>query len=163
MNIFFLDLDPVKSARYHCDKHVIKMITEYSQIISTAIREHYHKSTLWRTEDLEPLYKSTHKNHPMVKWAMERWVNVLYLAHLNRELIKEYHFRYGDNPNFRKSKKLLKIIIPGVNLQIYPKTIPQCMPDEFKRPDLVEAYRTYYKEGKTHLHKWAKRGKPQWL
>jgi hypothetical protein len=28
MNIFFLDLDPTKSAEYHVDKHVVKMILE---------------------------------------------------------------------------------------------------------------------------------------
>ena len=32
MNIFVLDLDPRRCARYHCDFHVGKMITETAQI-----------------------------------------------------------------------------------------------------------------------------------
>ena len=28
MNIFFLDENPSLSAKYHCDKHVVKMILE---------------------------------------------------------------------------------------------------------------------------------------
>jgi hypothetical protein len=28
MNIFFLDFDTNKCAKYHCDKHVVKMILE---------------------------------------------------------------------------------------------------------------------------------------
>lgn len=38
MNIFFLDLDPKTCAQYHCDKHVVKMIVEYGQLLSTAHR-----------------------------------------------------------------------------------------------------------------------------
>jgi hypothetical protein len=38
MNIFYLDTDPVKSAELHCDKHVVKMIIEYAQLMSTAHR-----------------------------------------------------------------------------------------------------------------------------
>jgi len=38
MNIFYLDKDPIKSAEMHCDKHVVKMIIEYAQLLSTAHR-----------------------------------------------------------------------------------------------------------------------------
>ena len=38
MNIFYLDTDPELSAKYHCDKHVVKMILEYGQLLSTAHR-----------------------------------------------------------------------------------------------------------------------------
>lgn len=38
MNIFYLDRDPALAARYHCDKHVIKMILETGQLLSTAHR-----------------------------------------------------------------------------------------------------------------------------
>lgn len=33
MNIFGLDPDSIKSTRIHCDKHAIKMILEYVQIM----------------------------------------------------------------------------------------------------------------------------------
>ena len=38
MNLFYLHNDPVKSAEMHCDKHVVKMIIEYAQMLSTAHR-----------------------------------------------------------------------------------------------------------------------------
>ena len=38
MNIFFLDKDPIIAAQYHCDKHCVKMILEYAQLLSTAHR-----------------------------------------------------------------------------------------------------------------------------
>jgi len=38
MNIFYLHKDPDICASYHCDKHVLKMIIEYAQLLSTAHR-----------------------------------------------------------------------------------------------------------------------------
>ena len=38
MNIFYLDNDVAKCAEMHCDKHVVKMISEYAQLMSTAHR-----------------------------------------------------------------------------------------------------------------------------
>ena len=38
MNIFFLSFDPEECAEFHCDKHVLKMILEYAQLLSTAHR-----------------------------------------------------------------------------------------------------------------------------
>jgi len=41
VNVFFLDFDPVKAAQYHCDKHVVKMILETAQLLSTAWHVHH--------------------------------------------------------------------------------------------------------------------------
>ena len=38
MNIFYLDKNPKIAAEMHCDKHVVKMITETAQLLSTAHR-----------------------------------------------------------------------------------------------------------------------------
>ena len=38
MNIFYLDRDPKIAAQMMCDKHVVKMILESAQILSTAHR-----------------------------------------------------------------------------------------------------------------------------
>jgi hypothetical protein len=38
MNIFILDKDPVLAAQLQCDKHVVKMIVESAQMLSTAHR-----------------------------------------------------------------------------------------------------------------------------
>ena len=38
MNLFILDKDPVKAAQLQCDKHVVKMIVESAQMLSTVHR-----------------------------------------------------------------------------------------------------------------------------
>lgn len=38
MNIFYLDKDPRIAASYHCDKHVVKMVSETAQLLSTTHR-----------------------------------------------------------------------------------------------------------------------------
>ena len=38
MNIFYLDRDPVIAAQMSCDRHVVKMILESAQMLSTAHR-----------------------------------------------------------------------------------------------------------------------------
>ena len=38
MNIFYLDHDVTKCAEMHNDKHCVKMILEYAQLLSTAHR-----------------------------------------------------------------------------------------------------------------------------
>ena len=38
MNIFYLDKRPDDAAEMHCDKHCVKMILEYAQMLSTAHR-----------------------------------------------------------------------------------------------------------------------------
>ena len=38
MNIFVLDMNPKTAAQLQCDKHVVKMIVESAQMLSTAHR-----------------------------------------------------------------------------------------------------------------------------
>ena len=38
MNIFYVHSDPKTCAQQHVDKHVVKMILEYAQLLSTAHR-----------------------------------------------------------------------------------------------------------------------------
>jgi hypothetical protein len=94
MNIFYLDEDPKICAQYHCDKHVVKMIIEYAQLLSTAHRvldgfEGYGSSKsgnrqvkIWTIHDSrdEILYKATHVNHPSNIWT--------------RSSVKNYHYMF---------------------------------------------------------------------
>lgn len=69
MNIFVLSLDPFEAASMQCDKHVVKMVLETAQILSTV-------KTLLNEEGAP--YKPTHVNHPCVTWAKitenRRWL-----------------------------------------------------------------------------------------
>ena len=77
MNIFYLDKNPKLAAKYHCDKHIVKMIIEYAQILSTV--HHLYNSP---NEILNKIYKKTHINHPCVKWAASNLENYNFLYNL---------------------------------------------------------------------------------
>ena len=75
MNIFFLDWDVRKCAQEHLDKHCVKMILEYAQILCSV-----HHMTEQVTEQVP--YKLAHKNHPCCVWARNSMSNYLYLCEL---------------------------------------------------------------------------------
>ena len=91
MNIFHLDNDPIKAAQMMLDKHVVKMIVEYAQLMSTAHRvldgEHYYGKTVngrkiarWKHPTLDnQLYKASHVNHPSNIWLRESDDNYFWL------------------------------------------------------------------------------------
>ena len=138
MNIFFLHKDPVRAAKAQCDKHVVKMVLETTQKLSTAIRR--------RGYDIG--YQSAYPKHPMTIWVGDTRDNFYWALCHAEELSKEYTARYGK---FHASQKVIDAI-----RESYPSLIlnfssfdnitepPQCMPDEFKCDDYVRAYRDYY-------------------
>lgn len=150
MNIFFLHYNVKKCARYHVDKHVVKMILETCQLLCTAI---------WLTGGEAP-YKATHKNHPSAIWARDSKANWLWLHSLGMALCEEYTYRYGK---VHKSQQVLKSI-ECPNLPEKEFTEPtQAMPDKYKHKDSIVAYRRYYYYDKAHIHSWKKRKVPSWI
>jgi hypothetical protein len=158
MNIFVLDKNTSICAQYHSDKHVIKMLLEGTQILSTVI---YQKNK--QQHSALELYRPTHINHPCVKWASESLGNFLWLVSLGDHLTYEYTFRYGK---IHKCQKILDKIY-SVPFSIFDKqektSFALCMPDKYKTGDPVESYRNYYKNEKKHLLKYTKREIPYWL
>jgi len=148
MNIFYLDNNPKTCAEMHVDKHVVKMILETAQLLSTAHRvldghEYVDDSSgrrikRWKLtnsfagDDL--LYKATHINHPSAVWARESKANYQWLAYLLVELCKEYTHRYG------KVHKCEEIGLVKWLVNCIPENIPNkpftqptpAMPDQYK-------------------------------
>jgi hypothetical protein len=158
MNIFVLDLDPQKAAQYHCDKHVVKMILETAQILSTVIWKNYPD------ELLTELYRPTHKNHPCTLWAEKSYANMLWLYDLGKFLGEEFSYRYDkEHASMRviKVAGLMKSLITYTEKGLTP--FAQAMPNQYQESDVVKAYRRYYKYEKTQLLTYTKRGLPQWL
>lgn len=153
MNIFFLDRDIHKCVEYHCDKHVVKMILEYAQLLCSV-----HHMTGTGTEQM---YKLTHKNHPDAIWARQSTENYAYLISLATLLGEEYTFRYG------KVHKSIGVIesLPYPELPDAAFTEPpKCVHDDFKEiGDTVEAYRRYYIRDKGHFCTWSRRLVPGWF
>jgi len=176
MNIFYLDEDYKVAAKQHLDKHVVKMIIEYAQLMSTAHRvldgtKWYDKTAagrrIARWEHPNPeldqiLYKASHINHPSGIWVRESFSNYIWLHALWEKLCAEYTYRYGKiHMTQQKLQNFLKT--PPTNIPSGGMTkMPQAMPDEFKQKDSIEAYRQYYRVAKAKMAVWTKRETPEW-
>tara|TARA_B100000519_G_C14119456_1_gene379705 strand:+ start:15 stop:578 length:564 start_codon:yes stop_codon:yes gene_type:complete len=180
MNIFYLHENPRECAKLHCDKHVTKMIVEYAQLLSTAHRvlngEQYIDSSSgrrikrWKLDDVEMennLYKASFINHPSAVWVRASEDNYRYLANLWYELCLEYEYRFWHNAKKHKTFQTLQHYLP-----LIPKNIdhnkgltemPQCMPDDVKADNAVDAYRNYYVQYKKSFAKWTDRPTPNFM
>lgn len=156
MNIFFLHRHPMICAQQHCDKHVVKMILEYAQLLSTA----HHKLS---EKPLDGLYKPTHINHPCAIWARQSGHNYRWLSRLYSHLCVEYTHRYGKKHKTESLKPMLMCIPGGISLQTKWSDPPLAMDDDCKMGDAVLSYRTYYKFKKAALLKYTNRDLPEWL
>jgi hypothetical protein len=173
MNIFYLDNDPKVCAQMHNNKHTIKMILEYSQLLSTAHRvldgEEYFELTAngrrikrWELSDdrEEKLYKASHINHPSAIWCRKGIIQYRWLHNLLIELCKEYTYRYGKIHKVERDGLLWKLEQPPKNIHtdVFWSEPTPAMPDEVKIPgDSMASYHNYYINNKTHLASW--RGK----
>ena len=158
MNIFYLDKNPWKCAMYHCDKHVCKMILESAQMLSTA-----HHLLSYEKREPSELFKKAFVNHPSTKWARETSANYNYLFQLAWGLCSEYEFRYGKTHSTAYLIKYVMCIYPDKIPNADMTPIPQCMPEDVKGEDSVEAYRNYYRVYKRRFAKWKKRDIPEWF
>jgi len=152
LNIFILDWDTKKCARYHNDKHCVKMILETAQLLCGA-----H----WLSNSEAP-YKLSHKNHPCAIWVRTSLSNYNWLCKLGLDLCEEYTYRYGKT---HKSQQIIewcinnKIDIADTGLTEAAKA----MPFDYKEDDVVQSYRNYYMGEKRGFAIWSKRQKPSWF
>lgn len=154
MNIFVLDTDTKLAAQYHLSRHVVKMILESCQLMSTA--HHVLGSG-------GPL-KITHKNHPCALWVRESAANYEWLYNLTVELCKEYTFRYNKIHKYESDGVLQSLSKPPFLLARGPMTpFAQAMPDRYKHSDAVTAYRNYYLGEKSHMFQYKNRDMPDWI
>ena len=153
MNIFLLDTDIERCARYHCDQHVIKMILESVQLMCTALNK----------KGFETPYKSTHMKHPCVLWVEESWRNFCWLAELTHALNAEYRYRFEKSID-HKSMAVLDVI-SDYRFEDHGLTeFAQAMPDQYKLVgDPVSAYRQFYIGDKLHFARWTRRQRPRWI
>ena len=172
-NIFYLDKNPKICASYHVDKHCVKMILEYAQLLSTAHRiidgmeVIIAKKKYWQLPDNrnEILYSATHLNHPSAIWARANNENYMWLVKLLQELSCEYTYRYGKIHKVEKSGLLKELFcLPNNIYQDKFFTPPSVMPDELIiEGNSVESYRNYYNASKQQLFSWKKRDVPFWV
>ncbi len=177
MNIFFISENPSQAAEWMVDKHVVKMILESAQLLSTAHRvldgvETPGKSQTgrnvkrWVLPDAREhvLYSATHINHPSAVWCRQSVLNYTWLVDHMYALMNEYTHRYNKTHKVEGELSYM-LQSPPFNLKEYDMTpMPSAMADEYKiSDDPLVNYRNYYKVGKSRMHKWTNRTPPNWI
>lgn len=186
MNIFFLSMSIMRCARAHFDKHVVKMILEYCQLLCTAWHVIDPETSKLHLEN-NLIYRKTHINHPCAVWVRQSLANYNYVARLGLQLCKEWRYRYNHTRLHGCELKLIflynnppslpnNIIIKNSKNPKCLTKLPQAMNKSCKiyKNSIragVTAYRNYYKsEDKSHLVSWTVKDgetrknikKPEW-
>lgn len=147
MNIFVLDADPVEAARAQHDKHVVKMVLESAQL-------------LCGPQPGAP-YKPTHMAHPCARWARASRANYLWLAEHALALAAEYTRRFE---RVHASERVIWWCAARAD-EIHEGPLQphaQAMPEAYRGPCAVAAYRRYYVAEKLRGARWTRRGRPAW-
>jgi hypothetical protein len=151
MNIFVLSKSPIMSAKWQCDKHVVKMPTETGQMLSTALI----------INGAQGYWKPCHLKHPCTIWAAQTRANFDWLIAHGYALCNEYTNRYGKTHGALAAiqfAEIYRLCIPEGKLTPFPLA----MPDERKQQgNVVQSYRNYYLIDKRSFATW-KINKPNW-
>ena len=160
MNIFYIHIDPIIASKAMTDKHVVKMILESAQLLSTAHRaldgqEYIQLSKSgarlrkWNHPDPHmdaTLYKSTHLNHPSGIWVRQSKQNYIWLFQHFIALSQEYYERYGRR---HASELLLAGLLknPPKNIPDIPQTAMLVAITDIRwhvADNPLQSYRNYY-------------------
>ena len=186
MNIFILNDDPVVAAQEQCDKHVVKMIVESAQMLSTAHRmidgiTEKRPSKSGRTmvkyyklpdEREDILYKAVHFNHPCSVWSRESCCNYSWHYEHFVALCDEYTYRYGKvHSTDTKLRDILSKLPKNINraggmtpFRLAMKSNPECVVHGLGGTDAVATYRNFYQTKQERFKmEWTKRQVPEWF
>ena len=176
MNIFYLHHDTKICAEMHVDKHCVKMILEYAQLLSTAHRVldghesittsvSGRKKKTWTIGDHrnDVLYSATHINHPSAIWVRHSDKNYSWLFEMFKSLLEEYTYRYGKNHACEKLLWALEVRPNNIPRGIFTEPTP-AMPDHYKvAGDSIQSYKNYYLGDKQRMFSWKNRPTPSWI
>ena len=158
MNIFYLDRDPKTAAQMHCDRHVVKMILESAQMLSTAHRvidgDDYANE--------RGLYKMAHKNHPSTIWVRSSDEHYNWMYSLMLSQMEEYTYRYDKHHATERLIEPLRLLPTSIENNGFVDP-PMCMPEYCKKDDVVSSYQNYYIEEKSDFATWKRRAMPEWF
>jgi len=156
MNIFFLSLIPAEIAEMSCDQHVVKIQLEICQMLYTAWHyanqeEYVHENAPFTKDGKRRGYRPAHSKHPMTMWVGSSLENYIYACEIGIALPPEYTRRYGKVHTCAEHLLWLRNNHPShfeekrSDTAFYSKEgIPECMPDDYKRESVVDAYQMYY-------------------
>ena len=188
MNIFVLSKNAKRAARYHCDKHVIKMILEsiqlltaawyaygqpgWQDVVSEAVASH-HVTKAHGPDTKTTAYKLTHANHPCAVWVKKSASNYAWLVDMTRELCAEKKRRWPKSLPHKCEAYLDALQCPPLLLSDVGRTpfaiaissetirarFQKCTMDS---DECVLAYREYYMQDKPFAS-WKNNAIPAWF
>lgn len=169
MNIFAVHRSPIQAARQLCDKHVWKMHTESIQLLVSLANNLDIKHHVIKADGT--LHQGGYPHHPCCKWLEESIHNVEWLVTHTAELCLEHQRRQLVNGrdfipfSLRQLNDWVGIAKPWVEraLPRVPQTpFCQCMPEQYRCDDAIQAYRNYYIGDKVGIAEWNYCDPPQW-
>lgn len=182
MNRFIIEQSPQDCARSHCDKHVVKMIVEEAQMLSTVHRildgelemrpskSGKRLTKYWKLNDdrEDTLYRPVHMHHPCTVWSAKTLGNYRWSYALLENLCEEFTYRYGKVHSTQT--KLLDTLshapqnIPK-DLEVTPAPLamgsnPECIDHD----DVIGSYRKFYMTKQYRFSMtWKNRPVPEWF
>ena len=174
MNIFWLSLCVVESARMLCDQHVVKMCTEAAQLAYTALRLRLEKDEVEAFFSTAPLvvsksgeasrgFKSTHANHPLAVWARQSHANLRIAVQVCDAICDEYAHRYRKKHATKVHALWLLEHVPADPSDAVMTPPPLCIPEQYQCGDLVASYRLYYVSEKLKFARYWYRPPPTFV
>jgi hypothetical protein len=125
------------------NKHVVKMIVESAQLLSTA----HH--VLDGDNAVKGIYKKTHANHPSAVWTRESIGNYMWLRDHALALLNEYGLRYHKLPsNHATFNVVMTLKNPPIhmanNFNLTPMRVAITNKAHVVDGDPIQSYRNYY-------------------
>ena len=192
MNLFYLDEDHDTNARYHVDKHVVKMILEAAEMLCqchwveevlgfvprflnkeelAAVRQFRapYKGTALEERPIPYLGYDTHINHPSTIWVRSSFENYAWTYCYMEALETERKYRNPNGvPEHRAVQFLRKMPLPNIpdvgftKFALAMNVMRESRPDLVNEDDPIWSYRNFYHLDKATFASWKAREKPPW-
>ena len=151
MNLFILHEQPDIAAQMQCDKHIVKMALETTQMVASVIHRYGISPELLPINKSGNPYGAGYKHHPCTLWVGDNIQNFRWTVEHGLALCREYSRRYGKVHHcslslLRVSKALqnndcIQSKVPGSTKRT---AFAQALYDSCRQSDAVKAYRNYY-------------------
>ncbi|MDD3886653.1 MAG: hypothetical protein PHI35_07270 [Victivallaceae bacterium] len=162
MQIFILDYNPIVAVKMLADCHIRKLCMETAQILTGAWLNAGHSLLDWM-----PRPPSLH--HPVIR-AIDSPYKFDWVRVCNANMQAEFFRRFDKYHAYSKFVARYDALPGGDNSVFHPVPNKCTFARAFKdfssdEPDIVEAYRRYYRFKKSIIRKWTytRACEPDWL
>ena len=170
-------------AQYHCDRHVVKMIAESTQLLVTALQPNSLLAVIPKAVGMSEVIDNLpckplaagHANHPCAIWTRESAQHFQYLTDLALELCYEHQARYPLSPRHQYMAWLEHLALTlnlafsmadrkvPTHFAVAVADMPLLRSTGTPHQEAVSHYRSYYYRQKRFFATWKRRPIPTWF